>query len=1453
MSFDNSRNNYDHWKLYSGVVMEQGRVQTDSDWNEWLAGLTRRIDAGAFDTFGHAVYPQTTPNGFLINASQSSSGNSVRIGLGRMYVDGILVENLGSSQNAPWDSALAETSNTPRPQPSTPQTLSNANSIDYTEQPFNNGQPVPQTAGAYMAYLDVWRRPITFLEDPDLIDPAIGVDTTGRLQTAWRVNFLPLPAVTVPKSSLTGTFNDGDLVTQQNSGATGIVIGGTSGTEPFLLSQLTGNPNATDVWSNTGGAEFTPSGLPTVQNSFIAGSVPSHSKTFTENETLLQNSTGATAILVSVTSAGPMIINSISGTPSPLASWVGQSSGAVFQPASLPSALSNSIAGSTTGTFIPGEQVIQQNTNASASVIGPVPPTGPMIVGSASGNSDASSSWIGQSSQAVFTPTAVPLPTTWGGCTPDESISWPVSSGTLKSQPVSSPKTGPCCMTAGVGYSGAENQLYRVEIHSAGGPGGAGATFKWSRENASVQTAVTNVGAGSTNAGQAAASLTVQSLGRDQVLGFQNGNWIEITDEWHDNAGLPGELYKIDHVDIPTSSIILTSQLSPSFSSATIVSNKYTRIVRWDQAGWVYHVESGNQEQDVDLDAALSSGALKGTLGIPIPSDGSPVVLENGVAVTFNLSSTSGNFLPMDFWTFTTRASDGSIQQPISPAPQGIAHHFTNLGTVTFSTSSGGATDCRTGWPPASGSQCGCCCTVTVGDGKTSFGQFTSIQKAVDSLTHGGDISILCGDFYENILIQDKANITIHGCGEKTRILSPSLQTGAGTTSNSGSTAINVPAVFSIARSANISIRSMVIQADDASIGILMDQPAWSSSAQDRIAIYLPGNKFITISDIEFKAQGVQAIVALDVNSLFVRDNVINMLDTGNVFPAVYLSGEHLWFERNTVNILAPLRTLIKENVMPGNIRSGNTQSGTSTSSAAAQGQTAISGSGGVQVGGPSSDVWIVENQITGGSRNGITLGNLIALDSSGNDTREWFGLLLNKEEACSQGGTGSVPRMGGSGNKPIAAGGVIHNLHILRNRIASTGMCGIGPIGFFNLEVVREVISLENVLIAENLVLNTLGRKVLSQIESFSPYGYGAICLPDVINLIVRDNIVNNYGAQPGAEVCGIYVYHGQVVDISRNQIREERDLNKSGAVEWTNYGGRRAGIYIEHVTPPTLDTSSGSVWRRAFEVTHEQSGDTTSREVPLYASGIPALRIVDNRVRTAFGLALYVSGAGPFSILGNHFATGGAIAYSRKLEASAYDTNTEFNESLTFTPLTVMIFNQGWSIELADMLGALLQKNLGALTESLPDSAPLQSLIGEVLTNSNGTVLFSNNICQLTADLNRVRGAMSVAIITLDHLNFTGNELWINGGRRTALMDALLGGITLQTTGSRFQEALGSVKYSGFSLGMANNTANNIATYCFLPYSLIPHWGHYMGNTVLLPSLCPGANTFSGIEKSS
>lgn len=509
MSFDNSRFTFDPWKDYFGVVMEQGRVQLDSDWNEWLAELARRIQAGTMDTLGRAVYPATTPHAFKITASHDSTGNHIAIGVGRMYVDGLLAENHGPPAAAQWDPALDEMSGAP--QITTVFELLIPVTVDYTQQPYLPGATLPAGNGPFLAYLDVWRRPVTYLEDPDLIDKAVGVDTTGRLQTVWQVKLLDVSRV--------------------------------------------------------------------------------------------------------------------------------------------------------------------HGVNCSTPDIG-------------------IAAW-----QSLIQPSA----------------------GELTARVVPSAPAGPCCLTSGTGYTGMENQFYRVEIHQKGTIGTAGtidtATFKWSRDNASVATRVTEIASVTNTAGNPASRLTVQSTGRDEVLGFAPGNWIEITDDWQELNDQPGELHAIDSIDLAAKTITLNSPVSstsfPTTNGQTDPA-RHTRTLRWDQSGKVYKSD-GTVWKD-----------LTGSTGdIPVPPAGTTLILENGITVTFALPA-NGSFHRGDFWTFAARTADGSVETLTQASPRGIHHHYARLSIVTFPTT---ATDCRVAWPPPTGNGC-CECTVTVQPGDLTGGK--TLQGILD-------------------------------------------------------------------------------------------------------------------------------------------------------------------------------------------------------------------------------------------------------------------------------------------------------------------------------------------------------------------------------------------------------------------------------------------------------------------------------------------------------------------------------------------------------------------------------------------------------------------------------------------------------------------------------------------------------------------------------------------------
>lgn len=259
--------------------------------------------------------------------------------------------------------------------------------------------------------------------------------------------------------------------------------------------------------------------------------------------------------------------------------------------------------------------------------------------------------------------------------TPDDQFpAWQAltrpSGGRLSTSVVDVPaEADPCVMTAaGGGYSGLENQLYRVEVHR-GGPIGK-ATFKWSRENASVATTVTTTQGG---------RLTVASLGRDAVLRFSPGDWIEITDDWRELSGDPAEMRKVQDVDLQAQVIVIDPPLPaadfPVDALGRLDPERHTRIRRWDQKGDTLDASGGE---------------------VAIPAAGTALLLEQGVQVTFDLEA-PGEFRIGDYWTFAASVVDASIETLDKAVPRGIHRHYARLAVVTFPDT---ATDCRTLWPP---------------------------------------------------------------------------------------------------------------------------------------------------------------------------------------------------------------------------------------------------------------------------------------------------------------------------------------------------------------------------------------------------------------------------------------------------------------------------------------------------------------------------------------------------------------------------------------------------------------------------------------------------------------------------------------------------------------------------------------------------------------------------------
>lgn len=315
----------------------------------------------------------------------------------------------------------------------------------------------------------------------------------------------------------------------------------------------------------------------------------------------------------------------------------------------------------------------------------------------------------------------------------------------------------PCIIPPGGGYRGLENQLYRVEIHTGGAPGAA--RFKWSRDNASVGAGVEAIEGGQ--------RLRVRRIGRDSVLRFRTGDWVEVTDDRREFAGLAGDMRRVE-VDEDANELRLDKPLSADLlpgGGADTTASRHTHVIRWDQRGAVL-LDDGTAWTDLD---DLASDGL-----IPVPPTGQAVVLEAGITVSFSAQPAGGAARALDHWCFAARTATADIERLRQAPPRGIHHHYARLAVVTFPDS---ATDCREIWPPQAGEDC--CCTVCVSAEAHNNGSLT-IQDAIQRLPAiGGTLCLGPGDFMlgdRPVLIDGRTSVRVKGHGPATSL----VYTGAG-------------------------------------------------------------------------------------------------------------------------------------------------------------------------------------------------------------------------------------------------------------------------------------------------------------------------------------------------------------------------------------------------------------------------------------------------------------------------------------------------------------------------------------------------------------------------------------------------------------------------------------------------------------------------------------------------
>jgi Family of unknown function (DUF6519) len=149
MRGDFSRLSFDRTKHYRSVRLQQGRVLLDADFNEQASIREESERLRAVDIVGRSGVPL----GGSFSVEPGEDGALVLTG-GRLYVGGLCCEldeslPVEKFMRAPLDPVLGRTD---------------------------------------LLYVDAWEREITAIDDPDLLEPALGgQDTTTRLKVAWVV------------------------------------------------------------------------------------------------------------------------------------------------------------------------------------------------------------------------------------------------------------------------------------------------------------------------------------------------------------------------------------------------------------------------------------------------------------------------------------------------------------------------------------------------------------------------------------------------------------------------------------------------------------------------------------------------------------------------------------------------------------------------------------------------------------------------------------------------------------------------------------------------------------------------------------------------------------------------------------------------------------------------------------------------------------------------------------------------------------------------------------------------------------------------------------------------------------------------------------------------------------------------------------------------------------------
>ena len=191
MKGDFSRQTFDQTKHYTAVLMQQGRVQLDADWNEQQAIYEYWTETQAQDVIGLSGTPTQNP-GFEIAVDPSNS--TLSINAGHYYVDGILCEN------------ERKTATTPSRICPMPRRLS----VSCNRRARISGLCI-WMCGSNMSHLST----TGCVRESALGGP----DTTTRVKTVWQVKVLPVKEAPSGVVGCAAFFDEWETLVEPGTGA----------------------------------------------------------------------------------------------------------------------------------------------------------------------------------------------------------------------------------------------------------------------------------------------------------------------------------------------------------------------------------------------------------------------------------------------------------------------------------------------------------------------------------------------------------------------------------------------------------------------------------------------------------------------------------------------------------------------------------------------------------------------------------------------------------------------------------------------------------------------------------------------------------------------------------------------------------------------------------------------------------------------------------------------------------------------------------------------------------------------------------------------------------------------------------------------------------------------------------------------------------------------------------